>query len=74
MVLLSFSNLITEEEGAYRSESVYVYKYPVIPEKKNINFNVMDEQTAMEKNIPSVNNNTTNQSDEVKQGTFTSEW
>ena len=74
MVLHSFSNLITEEEGAYRSESVYVYKYPVIPEKKNINFNVMDEQIAMEKNIPSVNNNTTNQSDEVKQGTFTSEW
>ena len=26
------------------------------------------------KNIPSVNNNTANQSDEVKQGTFTSEW
>ena len=49
MALHSFSNLIPEEAGAYRSESVYVYKYPVIPDKKNINFNVMDEQIAMEK-------------------------
>ena len=49
MALHSFSNLITEEAGAYRSESVYVYKYPVIPDKKNINFNVMDKQIAMEK-------------------------